>query len=79
MSTLNVKETMNEVYDGVLITLGIVGISWGSKKIFKMKTVEDVKNLEDVARLGATTAASVVLVDWMKANKWVPTNPFSKQ
>lgn len=43
-----------------------------------MKIVEDVKNIEDFLKLTASTAGSVILVDWMKANKWIPTDPFSK-
>ena len=52
---------MNEIYDSVLITLGLVGLLWSTNKILK---------------LGDGVTASTLLVKWVQSNKWNPTNPF---
>ena len=76
MSTVNRKEVMNEIYDSALITLGLVGLSWSTNKIFKIKMVENLNDLESVLKLGGGMTASTLLVKWMQSNKWIPTDPF---
>ena len=76
MSTINGKEVMNEIYDSVLVTLGLVGLSWGTNKVFKMKLIENINSFESTAKLGGGMAVSTLFVKWMQSNKWISTDPF---
>ena len=57
------KEIMNEVYDSVLVTAGVVGLSILSKRLLKEK-LTDTTDFRDAAKLAAGVAGSSLLVKW---------------
>ena len=75
MTTVNKKELMNEAYDAVLITAGVVGISMVSKKILGEKLIT-ASTLTDTAKLAVGVTASSMLVKWAQDKKYLPVDPF---
>ena len=69
------KEIMNEIYDSVLVTVGVVGLSMLSKRLLKEK-VTDATDSYDVAKLAAGVAGSTLLIKWLQNKKYIPTHPF---
>ena len=53
MSTVNRNEVMNEIYDSVLVTLGLVGLSWGTNKVFIMKLIENINSKHTISKMDA--------------------------
>ena len=62
MSTTNIseKEFMNEIYDYVLVTAGIVGLSMLSKRLLKEK-LTDATDFHDAAKLAAGVAGTTLV------------------
>ena len=75
MTTVNKKELMNEAYDALLVTAGVVGLSLASKKVLGEK-LTDASSLKDTAKLAVGVAASTMLVKWAQDNKYLPVDPF---
>ena len=75
MTTVNKKELMNEVYDVVLISAGVVGISMVSKRILGEK-LTTASTLTDTAKLTAGVAVSTMLVKWAQDKKYIPVDIF---
>ena len=69
------KEIMNKVYDSILVTIGVVGLSMVSKKLLKKK-LTDATDFKDIAKLAAGVAGSTLLVKWLQNKKYIPTDPF---
>ena len=69
------KEIMNELYDALMVTAGVVGLSMISKKVFKEK-LTDATDLSDIAKLTVGVAGSTSLVKWLQNKKYIPTGPF---
>ena len=68
MSKMQEKEIMNEVYDSVLVTTGVVGLSIVSIKLLKEK-LTDATDLKDIAKLAAGVAGSTLLVKYLGNKK----------
>ena len=66
---------MNELYDSILVTTGIVGLSMVSKKLLKEK-LTDAKDFKDIAKQVAGVAGSTLLVKWLQNKKYIPVDPF---
>ena len=69
------KEFLNEAYDAVLITTGVVVLSMASKKLLGEK-LTDATNLKDIAKLAAGVTASSLIVKWAQDKKYLPVDPF---
>ena len=69
------KEIVNELYDSLMVSVGVVGLSMISKKIFQEK-LTDATNFRDIAKLTAGVAGSTLLVKWLQNKKYIPTDPF---
>ena len=74
MTTVNKKELMNEAYDALLVTAGVVGLSLASKKVLGEK-LTDASSLKDTAKL-AVGVAVTMLVKWAQDKKYLPVDPF---
>ena len=72
---MNEKEIMNELYDALMVTVGVVGLSMVSKKVFKEK-LTDATDFCDIAKLTAGVAGSTWLIKWLQNKKYIPTDPF---
>ena len=74
MSTVNKKDLMNEAYDSLLISTGVVGISIAINKI--IGDGKSVPSLTDSAKITASLTlvltASTMLVKWA----YLPVDPF---
>ena len=66
---------MNEVYDSVLVTTGVVGLSMVSKKLLKEK-LTDATDFHGITNLTGGVAGSTLLVKWLQNKKYIPTDPF---
>ena len=73
---MNQKETMNELYDAVMVTTGVVGLSMLSKKVLKEK-LTNATDFKDIAKLAAGVAGSTLLVKWLQNKKYIPTGPLN--
>ena len=69
------KELMNEAYEALLITVGVVGLSMASKKLLGEK-LTDAQSVKDIGKLAVGVTASTLLVKYMQDRKWVPNDPF---
>ena len=58
-----------------MVTVGVVGLSVVSKKVFKEK-LTDATDFRGVAKLTAGVAGSTLLVRWLQNKKYIPTDPF---
>ena len=65
---MNEKEIMNELYDALMVTVGVVGLSMISKKALKEK-LTDATDFHDIAKLTAGVAGSTLLVKWLQNKK----------
>ena len=74
MTTENKKELMNEAYDVVLRSEGIIGISMVSKKILGEK-LTTASTLMDMAKLAVGVTTSSMLVKWAQEKKYLPVDP----
>ena len=72
---MNEKEIMNELYDALMVTVGVVGLSMICKKVFKEK-LTDAADFRDIPKLTAGVAGSTLLVKWIQNKKYIPTDPF---
>ena len=75
MTDTNRKEIMNEAFDALLVTTGVVGLSMATKKLLGEK-LTDASTMKDVAKLTVAVAASTMLVKYAQTKKWVPEDPF---
>ena len=75
MTTVNKKELMNEAYDAVLISAGVVGNSIVSKKILGEK-LTTVSTLTDTAKPAVGVTTTSMLVRWAQDKKYLPVDPF---
>ena len=66
---------MNEAFDALLVTVGVVGLSMASKKLLGEK-LTDASTMKDIAKLAAAVAGSTMLVKYAQTKKWVPEDPF---
>ena len=69
------KEIMNELYNATIITVGVVGLSMISRKVFKEK-LTDVTDFRGIAKLTAGVAGGTLLVKWLQNKKYIPNDPF---
>ena len=69
------NEIMNEIYDSVSVTAGVVGLSRLSKRLLKEK-LTDAKDICDAAKLAAGVAGITLLVKYLQNKKYIPTDPF---
>ena len=67
------KEIMNEIYDSVLVTAGVVGLSMLSKRLLKEK-LTDAIDFRNAAKLAAGVAGSTLLVKYLQNKKYIPTD-----
>ena len=72
---MNEKEIMNESYDTLMVTVGVVGFSMVSKKVFKEKLTH-ATDFCGIAKLTSGVAGSTLLVKWLQNKKYIPTDPF---
>ena len=72
---MNKKEIMNELYDALMVTVGVAGLSMVSEKVFKEK-LTDATDFRDIAKFTASVAGSTFLVKWLQNKKYIPTDPF---
>ena len=68
---------MNEAYDALLVTIGVVSLSMLTKK-FAGEKLTSANNLADFSKLAAGVTASTMLVKYAKDKKWLPDDPFNK-
>ena len=68
---------MNEAYDALLVTLGVVSLSMLTKK-FAGEKLTDANSLKDFGKLAAGVTASTMLVKYAKGKKLLPGEPFNK-
>ena len=68
---------MNEVYDALLVTIGVVSLSMLTKK-FAGEKLTSATNLTDFGKLAAGVTASTMIVKYAKDKKWLPDDPFNK-
>ena len=71
------KDLMNESFDALLVTIGVVGVSMISKKVLGESLVS-ASNLKEVVKLTAGVATSNMLVKYAQTKKWLPEDPFKK-
>ena len=69
------KEYLNELYDAVLVTTGVVVLSMTSKKLLGEK-LTDASSIRDIAKLAVGVSISSVMVKYAQDKKWIPTDPF---
>ena len=69
------KELMNEAYDALLVTTGVVGLSMATKKLLGEK-LTDASTIRDIAKLSVGVTLSSMLVKYAQDKKWVPSDPF---
>ena len=55
------KELMNEAFDALLVTVGVVGLSMASTKILGEKLTNE-STVKDVAKLTVAVTASTMIV-----------------
>ena len=77
MTTIDRKELMNEVYDALLATVGAVAVSMASKKLLK-EPLGTPENIVGTLKLAGAVSAGTLIVKWLQAQKYIPTDPFSK-
>ena len=75
MTDNNRKEFMNEAFDALLVTTGVVGLSMVSKKLLGEK-LTDATTMKDVAKLTVAVAGSTMPVKYAQTKKWVPEDTF---
>ena len=68
---------MNEAYDALLVTIGVVSLSMLTKK-FAGEKLTCANNLTDFGKLTAGVTASTMIVKYAKDKKWLPDDPFNK-
>ena len=68
---------MNETYDALLVTIGVVSLSMLTKK-FAGEKLTSTNNLTDFGKLAAGVTASTMIVKYAKDKKWLPNDPFKK-
>jgi hypothetical protein len=56
------KDLVNEGFDALLVTIGVVGISLASKKLLGEK-LTDVNSVKDTAKLALAVTGSTMLVN----------------
>ena len=71
------KDLMNEAYDAILITAGVLGVSMLTKKLAGER-LTSANSLGDYGRLAAGVTGSTMLVKYAKDKKWLPDDPFKK-
>ena len=71
------KDLLNEAYDALLVTIGVVSLSMLTKK-FAGGKLTSANNLTDFGKLAAGVTASTILVKYAKEYKFVPDDPFNK-
>ena len=69
------KELMDEAYEALLITVGVVGLSMASKKLLGEK-LTDAQSVKDIGKLAVGVTASTLLVKYMQNRKYLPVDPF---
>ena len=72
------KDLMNESFDALLVTVGVVGVSMVSKKVLGENLI-NASSLKDIAKLTAGVATSTMLVKYAQTKGWLPEDPFTKK
>ena len=75
MTDTSKKELMNEAFDALIVTTGVVGLSMATKKLLGEK-LTDASTAKDVAKLAVAGTASNMFVKYSQTRKWVPEDPF---
>ena len=75
MNSINRKALLNESFDALLVTTGIVCLSMASKKLLG-QNLTDASSMKDIAKLTVGVTASTMLVKYAQSKKWVPEDPF---
>lgn len=75
MARTEKKELMNEAFDAMLATTGVVGLSMVSKKLLGEK-LTDAGTTKDIAKLAFAVSGSTMCVKYAKTKKWIPEDPF---
>ena len=75
--SLTKEEVMNEAFDAGLITLGAVGASFVSKKVFKDNLgVPFTPN--GALKQAAAVASGTMLIQYLQKQEIIPDDPFKK-
>ena len=75
MTDMNRKQTMNELFDSTLVTLGAVGLGMVSRKIVK-DGLSTPSTLMSTLKLAVGIGVSTLGVKYVQDKKWIPENPF---
>jgi hypothetical protein len=65
------KEVINELYDAQLLTTGVVGVSYLTKKVAG-KSLGAPMTLEGPAKLGVAVAGSAFTIGYLKNKGYIP-------
>ena len=74
ITTVNKKEPVNKVYDAVLVSTCVVGVSIVSERVLGKKLTA-ASTLMDTAKLAAGVTVSTMLVKWAQ-DKYLQVDPF---
>ena len=75
MATVNKTKLMNELYDALIVSAGVVVIFMVFKRILGEK-LTTVSNLRDTANFAVGVTPSTLLVKWVQDKKYLPVDPF---
>ena len=75
MSGIEKKELLNEAFDAVLVTTGVVGLSMATKKLLGDK-LTDATSVKDIAKLAVGVTARTMFVKRAQDKKYLPVDPF---
>ena len=67
---------MNEAVDGAFISVGVLAISFISKKLGAGKMIEQSPTVLGGLKLAASITASTVAVRYAQKKGWLTDNPF---
>ena len=75
MSTVNKKELLNEAFDALLVSSGVVLLSMASKKLLGEK-LTDASTIKDIGKLSVGVTASTMIVKYAQSKDYIPHDPF---
>ena len=75
--SLSKEDLMNEAFDAGLITLGVVGVGFASKKVVK-DGLGVPSTPVGVIRLALAVAGGSILVQYLQKKKMLPNDPVKK-
>ena len=71
-SWLTEKEVIDSLYDGFMLTVGVLAIGFTGKKVFGISKPCSKLDFEDIAKLTGYITATQILIDYAKYKKWIP-------